>query len=163
VQDTLTLVRAPTVHRASPDLSTVVAAYAREMAAELTTRGIALRLDGLAQLGTLAIHWPTLRRALLNLGQNAMDTMPQGGTLTIRGRRDPVQAHLELCDTGTGIPAAHLPHLFEPLYTTKPAGTGLGLSIVWEIVAAHGGQVAVQSTGSCGTTFTITLPVADIG
>jgi signal transduction histidine kinase len=49
---------------------------------------------------------------------------------------------------------------FEPLHTTKPGGTGLGLYIVQEVVAAHGGQVAVQSTVGSGTTFTITLPLA---
>jgi signal transduction histidine kinase len=61
-------------------------------------------------------------------------------------------------DTGSGIPPVHLEQIFEPLYTTKPEGTGLGLYIAQEIVAAHGGQLTVQSREGQGTTFTITLP-----
>jgi signal transduction histidine kinase len=56
------------------------------------------------------------------------------------------------------MPAAQLERIFEPLYTTKPGGTGLGLYIVQEIVAAHAGQLTVQSVEGHGTTFTITLP-----
>jgi signal transduction histidine kinase len=57
-----------------------------------------------------------------------------------------------------GIPPEQTTQIFEPLYTTKPGGTGLGLYIVQEVVAAHGGQVAVQSVVGQGSTFTITLP-----
>ena len=63
-----------------------------------------------------------------------------------------------MCDTGSGIPTAQLPQIFEPLHTTKPGGTGLGLYIVQQIVAAHGGQVTVESQVGQGTTFTLTLP-----
>ena len=66
---------------------------------------------------------------------------------------------LTVRDTGSGIPAEQLPTIFEPLHTTKPGGTGLGLYIVHEVVAAHGGQVAVQRTVGAGTTLTITLPL----
>jgi signal transduction histidine kinase len=61
-------------------------------------------------------------------------------------------------DTGSGIPAERLGQIFEPLYTTKPGGTGLGLYIVQEIVAAHDGQITVESVAGQGTTFTLTLP-----
>ena len=64
-------------------------------------------------------------------------------------------------DTGSGIPPEDYAQIFEPLYTTKPGGTGLGLYIVQEVMAAHGGQVAVQSTVGVGTTFTLTLPLAE--
>ena len=106
------------------------------------------------------VHANTLRRALLNLVQNAMEAMPQGGTLTLRGRRRRATVQLDVGDTGIGIPPEQRTQIFEPLYTTKPGGTGLGLYIVQEVVAAHGGQVAVQSTVGHGTTFTITLPLA---
>jgi signal transduction histidine kinase len=68
--------------------------------------------------------------------------------------------HLDVEDTGMGIPPEHRTQIFAPLYTTKQEGTGLGLHIVQEVVAAHRGQVAVQSTVGVGTTFTITLPYA---
>jgi two-component system sensor histidine kinase FlrB len=63
-------------------------------------------------------------------------------------------------DTGSGIPAARLAQIFEPLYTTKPVGTGMGLYIVQEIVTAHEGQITVESVEGQGTTFTITFPRA---
>jgi PAS domain S-box-containing protein len=160
LQDYLSLVRVSTITRESADLGTVVATVVQEMNAECTARGITLVLDGLDQLGTVALHRNTLQRALLNLLHNALDAMPRGGTLTLRGRRQAAQAQLDLSDTGTGIPAAHLARVFEPLYTTKPGGTGFGLYIVQEVVAAHGGQVTVESVEGHGTTFTITLPQA---
>ena len=70
------------------------------------------------------------------------------------------QVQLQVHDTGSGIPAEQLPHLFEPLYTTKPEGTGLGLYLMQEIVVAHGGKVMVESVVGQGTTFTLTLPRA---
>jgi signal transduction histidine kinase len=67
---------------------------------------------------------------------------------------------LHVCDAGSGIPAAQLPHLFEPLYTTKAAGTGLGLYIVREIMTAHAGQSTVQRVAGQGTPLTLLLPLA---
>jgi len=106
----------------------------------------------------VAFHTSTLRRALLNLVQNAAEAMPQGGTVTLAGQATARQVQLEVRDTGSGIPAEKLARIFEPLYTTKPGGTGLGLYIVQEIVTAHKGQIIVQSTVGHGTTFMITLP-----
>jgi len=117
------------------------------------------RLEGVHTLGTLALHPGTFRRALLNLVQNALDAMPQGGLLTLRGQRTATDVRLQVQDTGSGIPPAQLAAIFEPLYTTKPGGTGLGLYIVQEIIAAHGGQVTVESVVGQGTTFTVTLPL----
>jgi signal transduction histidine kinase len=122
---------------------------------------VTLQLDGLAALGTVAVHAETVRRAVLNLVQNALEAMPQGGTLTLTGRRTPTQVHLQVQDTGRGIAVSTLAQLFEPLYTTKPGGTGLGLYIVQEIVAAHGGQVTVESVVEHGPTFTLTLPLGE--
>ena len=105
-------------------------------------------------LGTVPFHASTLRRAILNLVQNALDAMPQGGTLTLKGEGTATQVQLQVRDTGSGIPAEQLPHIFEPLYTTTPEGTGLGLYLMQEIVAAHGWKVRVESVVGQGTTFT---------
>ena len=103
-----------------------------------------------------------IEEALLALEINAVEAMPSGGTLTIDVKEMPGRsaAHIEVSDTGTGIPDHAMPHIFEPFYTTKKdgKGTGLGLSIVYGIIERHGGSISVESKVHTGTTFTITLP-----
>jgi PAS domain S-box-containing protein len=158
VQDYLTLVRTADLQREMQDLGEAVQAWGTEMQHEMETRGVTMQMQGLAGLGPVALHANTLRRALLNLVQNAADAMPQGGTVTLTGHGTATQVQLRVQDTGSGIPAEHIGQIFEPLYTTKPGGTGLGLYIVQEIVAAHDGQITVESVEGQGTTFTLTLP-----
>lgn len=108
-------------------------------------------------------HASSLRRALLNLVQNALDTMAAGGILTLAGQGTATQVQLQVRDTGSGIPAEHLTRIFEPLYTTKPGGTGMGLYIMQEIAVVHGDQVTVQSGEGQGTTMTLILPRRQAG
>jgi signal transduction histidine kinase len=158
VQDYLSLVRTGHIQREVQDLGAAVQAWGAEFQAEAVPRGVALRLECVETLGPIAFHASTLRRALLNLVQNAADAMPQGGTVTLAGKGTATQVQLTVQHTGSGIPAGHLSQIFEPLYTTKPGGTGLGLYIVQEIIAAHAGHVTVESMAGQGTTFTVTLP-----
>ena len=159
LEDYLTLMRVRRSRRPR-GLDDRRAQWAQEITPRLSAQGITLQLDALDQLGTVRLHPPTLRRALLHLVHNAMEAMPHGGTLTLGGRRQATTVHLEVHDTGIGMPPEHLTRMFELLQTTKPGGTGLGLYLVQEVVAAHGGQIAVQSTVGHGTTMTITLPLA---
>ena len=159
LQDYLSLVRVATIERTPQDLGSAVQAWAGEWRHLTLSHGVTLRLKGVAHLGTLALHPGTFRRALLNLVHNALDAMPQGGILTVRGQRTATHVQVQVQDTGSGITAATLAQMFEPLYTTKPGGTGLGLYIVQEIIAAHGGQVTVESVVGQGTTLTLTLPL----
>ena len=158
VQEYLSLVRVASIQPAPQDLGAAVQAWAAEMQELAAARGGTVRCENLTDLGQVAFHPSTLRRAVLNLVLNAMDAMPQGGMVTLAGQTTATHIHLRVQDTGVGIPAERLGQIFEPLYTTKPGGTGLGLYIVQETVAAHDGEVAVQSTEGQGTTFTITLP-----
>jgi PAS domain S-box-containing protein len=160
LQDYLSLARVATSERTPQDLGALVQGWTQEWLRLPAPPRVMLRVEGIADLGTVAVHPSTLRRALLNLVQNALEAMPAGGTLTLRGASTATHVQLQVCDTGSGIPAEHLAQIFEPLYTTKPEGTGLGLYISREIVAAHGGQVHVESVGGQGTTFTLTLPRA---
>ncbi len=102
-----------------------------------------------------------LEQVLLNLGVNARDAMPHGGTLTLR-TRGPIDGPviLEVQDTGEGIPDEARPHIFEPFFTTKEVGkgTGLGLSMVFGILKAHEGTIEVESEPGKGTLFRIHLP-----
>jgi two-component system sensor histidine kinase AtoS len=115
-------------------------------------------MEGLADLGTVWVHQGQVRRVLLNLMQNALEAMPAGGALCLRGQRTAAHVSLAVCDTGHGMPTAPLLQLFTLFYTTKPNGTGLGLYIAREIIKAHGGTLTVQSAPGQGTTCTVTLP-----
>ena len=158
VQDYLSLVRVVQIERTPQDLGAAVHQWIAEWQQLAIPHGVTLRLEGLENLGIVAFHPNTLRRVILNLVQNALEAMPQGGTLTLIGQSTPTHVQLQVRDTGSGMPAAQLSRIFEPLYTTKSGGTGLGLYIVQEIVAAHGGQVTVESVIGQSTTFTLTLP-----
>ncbi len=102
-----------------------------------------------------------LRQALLNLAVNAVQAMPDGGTLQFSSEtaRDG-RALLRIRDTGTGIPADQLARVFDLYYTTKAGGSGIGLSMVFRTVQLHNGDIDVESTPGAGTTFTISLPRA---
>jgi signal transduction histidine kinase len=102
-----------------------------------------------------------LRQAFANVLANAVEAMPEGGTLTIAAcPRADGQVEVTVADTGAGIPAAEIGRAILPFYSTKPLGTGLGLPLVARIVAAHGGRLALESSTGRGTTVRITLPAA---
>ncbi len=100
-----------------------------------------------------------LRQVFLNLGMNAIDSMPNGGTLLISTGRGNGNVKVFFKDTGIGIPPEHLKDIFYPFFTTKETGTGLGLSIAYRIVEEHHGKITVHSVPGKGTTFEIVLPV----
>jgi two-component system OmpR family sensor kinase len=107
-----------------------------------------------------------LRRALLNLVENAVKYTPPGGTVEIGLGREDRWAVLAVTDTGPGIDPADLARVFEPFVRLDTAraretgGTGLGLAIAQAIVVAHGGTIGVDSTVGAGSTFRIRLPLS---
>lgn len=117
-----------------------------------------LNLDG--NLGAISADPELLHRALSNLVLNAMDAMPNGGTLTLTSRAsdDAVGVTIEVSDTGTGLTPEECERIFTPYYTSKQHGTGLGLAIVQSVVSDHGGRISVRSEPGRGTTFVIELP-----
>lgn len=98
---------------------------------------------------------------LLNLFLNALQAMDSGGSLKIYVRRQSDQLLWTVSDSGKGIAAQDLPHIFDPYFTTKPQGVGLGLAIVHKLVEAHEGDIEVVSTPDQGTSFTVRIPVCD--
>jgi len=102
-----------------------------------------------------------LHRALSNLVLNAMDAMPDGGTVTLSAKATEDQVEIRVADTGEGLTQEECERLFTPYYTTKQHGTGLGLAIVQSVVADHGGAISVESRTGGGATFVITLPKAN--
>ena len=102
-----------------------------------------------------------LREVLTNLILNAVDAMPEGGTLTLVTRATEDQVEVAVSDTGVGIPAAVRDKIFDPFFTTKgPQGTGLGLSMTYGIVSRHGGSITVDSEEGRGSTFRLSFPSA---
>jgi len=106
-----------------------------------------------------------LQQCIINLIFNAIDAMPEGGTLNLSGHHDIDRNAVMVIvkDSGQGIPAKDLPHIFEPFYTTKNEGygVGLGLSIVFGIIERHGGDISVESRAGKGAVFTLELPISD--
>ena len=116
------------------------------------------RLELAEDLAPIAADPELLHRAFSNLALNAMDAMPEGGTLTLRTRQSGDRVTVEIADTGTGLTAEECERLFTPYYTSKAHGTGLGLAIVQSIISDHGGRISVRSQPGRGTTFMIELP-----
>ncbi|WP_027178437.1 ATP-binding protein [Maridesulfovibrio bastinii] len=100
-----------------------------------------------------------LAQTLINLYVNAIQAMPDGGTLSVSTEQKDDQLFIAVSDTGQGLPEGDLGRIFNPYYTTKPSGTGLGLAIVQKIVEAHDGRIEIEKTGPEGTTFKITIPL----
>ena len=149
------------------DLNTVVRKTEQLLRQELV-RNVELRVRTDEQLPQVAGDPESLMQVFLNLGQNAMQAMPDGGTLeilTTRRRRSRLGygqfAEVRFRDTGIGIPRDKLKKLFIPFYTTKQKGTGLGLAISHRIINQHGGTIEVRSTIGQGSTFSVFLPAAE--
>ena len=163
MQDYLALARLAVVQYEPEDMGNFLRECGRVMQEQARTRGVMLHLQGLARLGSVSLHKGTLQRAFVNLLQLALDAMPQGGTVTLRGRRTASHSIVEIRDTGSAISEEQLEILFESLYSTSSEWTGLNLYVVREIVAAHHGTIDVQSAPGQGTTCTVTLPLVSHG
>jgi two-component system NtrC family sensor kinase len=99
-----------------------------------------------------------LKRVLLNLILNAMESMPNGGTVTVSVCAGNDGAIIAIADTGMGMDERVMAQIFEPFYSTKGDGTGLGLSVSYGIIQGHGGNINVESNLGEGSTFTVWLP-----
>jgi len=123
--------------------------------------GIAIRITTeLSNVPPVVGNPADLREALTNLIFNAVDAMPQGGTITLRTRSENSRAILEVADTGTGMTDEVRDRCLEPFFTTKgDRGTGLGLSMVYGIFQRHQGVIDIQSKPGQGTTFILSLPL----
>jgi two-component system, NtrC family, nitrogen regulation sensor histidine kinase NtrY len=103
-----------------------------------------------------------LHRALSNLVLNAMDAMPDGGTLTVAAARSADTARISVADSGPGLTDEEAARLFTPYYTTRQHGTGLGLAIVQSVITDHRGRVFVERPDNGGARFVVVLPLANL-
>ncbi|HEV2882045.1 MAG TPA: response regulator [Pyrinomonadaceae bacterium] len=142
------------------ELGEVLEAAARLLRHQKRSRNVEIVVDAAPDVAAVSGDAGQLQQAVIILAENAIDAMPQGGTLLLRARNEGAGVRVEVCDTGVGIPQENLARIFDPFFTTKDVGqgTGLGLAVCYGIVTEHGGRVAVDSVIGRGTTFTLVLP-----
>ena len=138
-------------------LRKLVADIEASLAPQFAAQKIRFKLQ-VSPLHNLRADLAMLRRAVLNLVLNALDVMPQGGTLTVSSTVSPDGTELHIADSGPGLPEDVLPRVFEPFFTTKQTGTGLGLAIVSRIAEAHGGTITAANGHRGGAVFTLKFP-----
>ncbi|MDL1970038.1 MAG: ATP-binding protein [Candidatus Desulfofervidaceae bacterium] len=125
----------------------------------LKINNVKLKLNIPSSLPIIEGDPSSLRQVFINLIENAVQAMPNGGRLEISAEADNSQLKIKVTDTGIGIPKTNLNRIFEPFFTTKGKGTGLGLAVTYGIIEKHGGKIKVESEVKKGTTFTIILPI----
>lgn len=144
------------------DVSELLDDIALRFAGRAAQAGVALVCEHGGEPPVAPLDIELLERALANLLDNALKATPPGGRITVQARREGTEVTISVGDTGPGIAAEDLPHLFERFYRKSEGGHGLGLAIVRRIVDLHGGQVQAHSGQGQGqgTTITIRLPAA---
>lgn len=147
------------------DLGTLIEDLQENMEPVAAAKAIELTTELPPDLPQITADRDRIRQVLVNLLANALQYTPQGGRVHLRAWADGAEVHVEVADTGPGVPAADLPHLFDRFYRTDKArtrttgGSGLGLAIVRSLVGLHGGRVGAQSEVGEGSRFTISLPI----
>lgn len=170
IQDLLIYGRKPEPILESLDLKACVEDCLSLMRPEIARRNVILLTDFNDTPFIIRGDSSQLQEVFCNLIDNAIDAMPEGGSLTIRMHPNdtpqqtaqPDSYAVDIIDTGQGIPQDRLDQIFQPFFTTKKSGrgTGLGLAIAAETIRAHGGEMAVESEPGKGSRFTVVLPLA---
>jgi two-component system NtrC family sensor kinase len=142
------------------ELGEVLEATARLLRHQKRSRNVEIKVEAHADVAPVSGDAGQLQQAVIILAENAIDAMPQGGTLLLRAGNEGAGVRVEVSDTGVGISQENLARIFDPFFTTKEVGqgTGLGLAVCYGIVTEHGGRVTVDSVVGRGTTFTLVLP-----
>ena len=126
---------------------------------ELNEKNIILKTDFIEKSPKILLDEKLFKQVMINLVQNAIVAMPEGGTLTISAKIKDDKYIISVTDNGIGMDENTVSRVFEPYFTTKVTGTGLGLTMVYKIIKEFGGNIDVKSEVGKGTIFTISLPI----
>lgn len=150
----------PTVLELAPhDLNGALEEVLNLMDANLSHHQITLVKKFEPELPPIRFDRDKLKQGFMNIVLNAMESMSEGGTVEVETSRHEDRVHVDVIDSGVGIPSADLDQLFEPFFTTKVQGTGLGLANTKRILEQHGGGVTIRSTEGEGTRVSLWLPL----
>jgi signal transduction histidine kinase len=152
-------------HWAPCRVERVVADALASLRGQLAAHGVEAHVDLPPTLPDVQLDYAQIEQVFLALLSNAIEAMPEGGTITVAGRvaADGRRLHLDVRDTGPGIPPEQQARIFTLFFTTKSSGTGFGLAVVKKIVDSHGGTITVASEVGKGTRFAIELPLSPGG
>jgi len=156
----LRMARPPKPTLVAEDVTEVLGGVLDFSRGELERAGVEVVRDFARDTPPVLADEGQLRQVLLNLVRNSREAMPDGGRLTVSTRGLEKEVEITVQDTGRGMTEAVRGRLFEPFFSTKEGGTGLGLSVSQQILQAHGGTLACQSSPGQGTTFVLRLPRA---
>ena len=143
------------------NINAIVEEAVRFFSGEIEARDIVVETELRSDLPLLRLDRNQMKQAFYNVIKNSFEAMRRRGILRIQTDMDESHVRVSFIDTGGGMSAETLSHVFEPYYTTKGSGTGLGLLIVRRIVREHGGELAIESTEGKGLTLTIRLPLKE--
>jgi signal transduction histidine kinase len=143
------------------NINAIVEEAVRFFSAEIEARDIVVETELRSDLPLLQLDRGQMKQAFYNVIKNSFEAMKRRGILRIRTDLDESHVRVSFIDSGGGMSAETLSHVFEPYYTTKERGTGLGLLIVRRIVREHGGELAIESTQGKGLTLSIRLPLKE--
>jgi PAS domain S-box-containing protein len=143
----------------------LLAHAAEAIALQAVDKGVTVAVDASPELPLVLVDGQRLGRVLDNLLDNAVTYTDRGGLITLSATAAKGRVIMSVADTGIGIPAEHLPRIFQKFFRipghSRESSTGLGLAIVHEIVTAHGGTITCESAVGRGTVFRISLPIAE--
>ena len=156
----LEFARPMAIRKKSASLQEVIRHSLKTVRHEASKKNIDIEENLAPEINAVLIDQDRISQVLLNLYLNAIDSMDNGGTLSIGLSRDQDSGRLmiSVSDTGEGISPEDQLHIFDPYFTTKQSGTGLGLAIVNKIIESHGGEIQVKSRSGKGTTILILMP-----
>lgn len=162
VKGLMDFARPASLELAPHNLNSALQAVLNLMEANLSHHQIALTKKFDVHLPTIRFDLDKFKQAFMNIVLNAMDAMPEGGTLTILTLHDSDAIRIDVVDTGVGIAPEDMNRLFEPFFTTKSQGTGLGLANAKRVFEEHGGDIQINSVVGSGTTVSLWMPLSTV-